>query len=105
MQLINSGKFLGNNKITIGDLSSDMVLQTLGKIYIQSGKNLKLLTDITSTIATADSSAIVVNSEQELNNLEYPGDGRFIYNTGNSILYLSYKDILLKKHSQQYHKF
>ena len=92
MQLINSGKFLGNNKITIGDLSSDMVLQTLGKIYIQSGKNLKLLTDITSTIATADSSAIVVNSEQELNNLEYPGDGRFIYNTGNSILYLSYKD-------------
>lgn len=92
MQLINSGKFLGNNKITIGDLSSDMVLQTLGKIYIQSGKNLKLLTDITSTIATADSNAIVVNSEQELNNLEYPGDGRFIYNTGNSILYLSYKD-------------
>ena len=92
MQLINSGKFLGNNKITIGDLSSDMILQTLGKIYIQSGKNLKLLTDVTSTIATADSSAIVVNSEQELNNLEYPGDGRFIYNTGNSILYLSYKD-------------
>ena len=93
MQLIKSEKFLGNNKILIGDLSSDMVLQTLGKIYIRSGNNLKLLTDITETIAQADpNNVIIVNSSQELDGLEYPGDGRFIYNSGNSVLYLTYKD-------------
>lgn len=92
MQLIKSEKFLGNNKILIGDLSSDMVLQTLGKIYIRSGNNLKLLTDITETIAQADPNVIIVNSSQELDSLEYPGDGRFIYNSGNSVLYLTYKD-------------
>lgn len=93
MQLIKSEKFLGNNKILIGDLSSDMVLQTLGKIYIRSGNNLKLLTDITETIAQADpSNVIIVNSSQELDSLEYPGDGKFIYNSGNSVLYLTYKD-------------
>ena len=95
MKLIKSEKFLGNNKILIGDLSSDMVLQTLGKIYIRSGNNLKLLTDITETIAQADPNVIIVNSSQELDSLEYPGDGRFIYNSGNSVLYLTYKDLSL----------
>lgn len=92
MQLIKSEEFLGNSKVMVGDLQSDMVLQTLGKIYIRSGKSLKLLTDLTETIANSDSNVIMVESTKELDSLEYPGDGKFIYNSGNSILYLSYKD-------------
>lgn len=92
MQLIKSEEILGNSKVLVGDLQSDMVLQTLGKIYIRSGKNLKLLTDIAEGIANSDAKVIIVNSTMQLELLEYPGDGRFVYNTGNSILYLTYKD-------------
>ena len=83
MQLIKSEEFLGNSKVMVGDLQSDMV---------RSGKSLKLLTDLTETIANSDSNVIMVESTKELDSLEYPGDGKFIYNSGNSILYLSYKD-------------
>ena len=35
--LIRSESFLGNIKTIIGDKSSDIVLETLGKVYIKFG--------------------------------------------------------------------
>ena len=48
--LIRSESFLGNIKTIIGDKSSDIVLETLGKVYIKFGNNLKLLNDLFSTL-------------------------------------------------------
>lgn len=96
--LIRSEPFLGNTKTIVGDKMADLVLETLGKVYIKFGRSTRLLNDLftlldKSTTNTEDirSKIIIVNSEQELRDLEYPGDGYFIYNTLTSILYLSYQ--------------
>ena len=96
--LIRSEPFLGNTKTIVGDKMADLVLETLGKVYIKFGRSTRLLNDLftlldKSTTNTEDirSKIIIVNSEQELRDLEYPGDGYFVYNTLTSILYLSYQ--------------
>ena len=55
--LIRSESFLGNIKTIIGDKSSDIVLETLGKVYIKFGNNLKLLNDLFSTLDKSRSKA------------------------------------------------
>ena len=94
--LIRTDYQLGNQKVVVGNITQDLVLETLGQIYIKSGKNLKLLQDITDTISSSSSSKtniIFVNNSQEqdqiLTSQKYPGDGAFVFNTITNILYLT----------------
>lgn len=96
--LIRSEPFLGNTKTIVGDKMADLVLETLGKVYIKFGRSTRLLNDLFTLLDKSTANAedirskiIIVNNEQELKDLEYPGDGYFIYNTLTSVLYLSYQ--------------
>ena len=94
--LIRSESFLGNIKTIIGDKSSDIVLETLGKVYIKFGNNLKLLNDLFSTLDKSSEdtkiseNTIITDTYQELIASKYPGDGIFGFCSNNKTLYMSF---------------
>lgn len=97
MDNLRTETLLGNKKVIVGNKYSDLVLETLGKVYIKSGNNFKLLTELIETLNKSDSSNIImVSSTTELENMKYPGDGHFIFSTLNKALYLSYDGRYIK---------
>lgn len=100
MENVRVDSLLGNKKVIVGNPYSDIVLETLGKVYIKSGRNCKLLDDVIKELATITekpqeevyAKTIIVNSVDELESLDYPGDGYLIYNSLNKSLYISYED-------------
>lgn len=97
MDNIRKESFLGNDKIIVGNKYSDLVLETLGKVYIKIGNNSRVLSDVLelldkNTESSIESQTIIVNSLQEMENMDYPGDGYFIYNTLTTTLYISYDE-------------
>lgn len=100
MENVRVDSLLGNKKVIVGNPYSDIVLETLGKVYIKSGRNCKLLDDVIKELATITeepqeeiyAKTIIVNSIDELESLDYPGDGYLIYNSPNKSLYISYED-------------
>lgn len=100
MENVRVDSLLGNKKVIVGNPYSDIVLETLGKVYIKSGRNCKLLDDVIKELATITekpqeevyAKIIIVNSVDELESLDYPGDGYLIYNSLNKSLYISYED-------------
>lgn len=93
--LIKQASFLGNTKTIVGDGTADLVLNTLGKVFVKIGRNTKVLTDLFSLLDTSTSSGAkitIVNSDTELSNLDYPGDGYFVYNSLTQILYICYNE-------------
>lgn len=91
MDFVRTDNILGNKKVIIGDKYTDLVLETLGKVYIKTGNKSQVLDQLISTlIQNADTpKTIIVNSEQEMNNMDYPGDGAFVYNKLNNSLYMA----------------
>lgn len=97
--LIKTDMLLGSPKVIVGENSSDLVLQTLGKVYIQSGGNFKLINDLFKLLDNVDDSdedslkvkILTVNNQDELISLEYPGDGYFCFNKHTQILYISFE--------------
>lgn len=91
MDFVRTDNILGNKKVIIGDKYTDLVLETLGKVYIKTGNKSQVLDQLISTlIQNADTpKTIIVNSEQEMNNMDYPGNGAFVYNKLNNSLYMA----------------
>lgn len=92
---VRTESFLGSDKVIVGNKYTDLVLETLGKVYIKTGNSSKVLSDVlklldASTESDVGSKTIIVHSTLEMEEMEYPGDGFFVYNTLNTTLYLSY---------------
>lgn len=89
--LIRKERFLGGEKIIVGDKRTDLILESLGKVYIKSGNSSRLLNDIISTIdklSKEDISATLILEEgQTINDIEFPGNGKLVYD--GTILYLT----------------
>ena len=47
-ELVRTETLFGSKKNIIGSTSTDLVLETLGKVYIKTGKSAKTLTEILS---------------------------------------------------------
>ena len=97
MENIRVESFLGNDKVIVGNKYTDLVLETLGKVYIKTGNNSRVLSDVLAlldkvTESEIKSQTIIVGSLLEMEQMEYPGDGFFIYNTLTSTLYISYDE-------------
>lgn len=97
MDNIRKETFLGNEKIIVGSKYSDLVLETLGKVYIKTGNSSRVLSDVLAlldkaTESSISSQTIIVGSLQEMQDMEYPGDGFFVYNTLTTTLYISYDE-------------
>lgn len=92
MENIRTESFLGNDKVIVGNKFTDLVLETLGKVYIKSGNSSKLLDDLLKTVDEAEvteENIIILDNTKQLEDLEYPGDGKFIFVKLTSILYIS----------------
>lgn len=97
MENIRVESFLGNDKVIVGNKYTDLVLETLGKVYIKTGNNSRVLSDVLKLLdqvqeSEIKSQTIIVGSLLEMEQMEYPGDGFFIYNTLTSTLYVSYDE-------------
>lgn len=97
MENIRTEAFLGGNKVIVGNKYTDLVLETLGKVYIKTGNNSRVLSDVLAlldktTESELKSQIIIVGSLLEMEQMEYPGDGFFIYNTLTTTLYISYDE-------------
>lgn len=80
-----------NGQIITGNKFSNLVLETLGKIYIKTGNKSEVLDNlIQRLISEADKpKTIFVNNESEMKDMKYPGDGAFIYNKLTDSLYMA----------------
>lgn len=95
MENIRTESFLGSDKVIIGNKYTDLVLETLGKVYIKTGNSSRVLSDVLKLLdqvqdSEIQSQTIIVGSTLEMEQMEYPGDGFFVYNTLTTTLYLSY---------------
>lgn len=96
-QLIKTEQLLGKSAVVVGDKYANLVLETLGKVYIKSGNNFKLLNDLfklldqinASTDNDTKDSAIIIEQGQSIKDIDYPGEGVFIFDTNTQILYIS----------------
>lgn len=97
MENIRVESFLGNDKVIVGNKYTDLVLETLGKVYIKTGNSSRVLSDVLAlldkvTESEIKSQTIIVGSLLEMEQMEYPGDGFFVYNTLTTTLYISYDE-------------
>ena len=96
MENVRVDSLLGNKKVIVGNPCSDIVLETLGKVYVKTGNNLKVLSDVLKLLDQANekdsTGTIIVDSQSAMEEMEYPGDGRFIFNTLTKTLYISYDE-------------
>ncbi len=97
MENIRTETFLGSDKVIVGNKYTDLVLETLGKVYIKTGNSSRVLSDVLKLLDQVqepdiESQTIIVGSTQEMEEMEYPGDGFFVYNTLTSTLYITYDE-------------
>jgi len=82
----------GKNVNVVGNVSADLVLESLGKIYIKSRNSAKTLDEIISSITsgsaeTIANNTIIIDSLDELDKMIVK-DGAFIYDKSTKILYI-----------------
>lgn len=97
MENIRTETFLGSDKVIVGNKYADLVLETLGKVYIKAGNNSRVLSDVLKLLdqvqeADIKNQTIIVGSVLEMEQMEYPGDGFFVYNTLTTTLYIAYDE-------------
>lgn len=96
MENVRVDSLLGNKKVIVGNPYSDIVLETLGKVYVKTGNNLKVLSDVLKLLEQSNekdsTGTIIVDSQSAMEEMEYPGDGKFIFNTFTKTLYISYDE-------------
>lgn len=97
MENIRTETFLGSDKVIVGNKYTDLVLETLGKVYIKTGNSSRVLSDVLKLLdqvqeSDIKSQTIIVGSTLEMEQMEYPGDGFFIYNTLTTTLYIAYDE-------------
>lgn len=96
MENVRVDSLLGNKKVIVGNSYSDIVLETLGKVYVKTGNNLKVLSDVLKLLEQSNekdsTGTIIVDSQSAMEEMEYPGDGKFIFNTLTKTLYISYDE-------------
>lgn len=95
MENIRTETFLGSDKVIVGNKYTDLVLETLGKVYIKTGNSSRVLSDVLKLLdqvqeSDIKSQTIIVGSTLEMEQMEYPGDGFFVYNTLTTTLYIAY---------------
>ena len=82
---------LGSPKNIIGTSKADLILETLGKVYIKSGKSTKTLNEIIKNMMKSSSTNNIIVKDS-IEDMEYPGDGWFVFEGSTKSLYFTYED-------------
>lgn len=96
MDAIREENLLGNRKVIVGKATEDLVLETLGKVYIKSGRNFTLLNEIIDKITklsdginsgkvTSNSIVYIINNLKEIGT--YP-EGSLVFDNQTESLYI-----------------
>lgn len=91
--LVRQGSLLGGTKNIVGNKYADLVLETLGKVYIKTGNSSRVLNDIFKLLDKINneedpkSKTLIVES---LDDIDYPGDGTLIFDVKKKALYIAY---------------
>lgn len=94
--LVRTSNLFGSPKNMVGNTQSDLILESLGKIYVKTGKQTRLLNDLFKLLdKTLSEPSEVVSSKviitQDLKTLEYPYDGALVYDSKQKALYIAYQ--------------
>ena len=96
MSNIREENILGGKRVIVGNPTSDLVLETLGKVFIKQGRSfvdfntyMKNIQSVSSKKSEAENNVIICTRDQ-LNDLKtnYPGDGKLVFNTDDLTLYI-----------------
>ena len=95
-ELVRTSSLFGSPKNILGNTKSDLILESLGKIYVKTGKQTKVLNDLfklldknfSEPVEQVSSKAIITS---DLKSLEYPHDGALVYDSKNKALYIAYQ--------------
>ena len=90
--LVRTTNMLGNIKNVVGNNTADLVLETLGKVYIKTGKQTRVLNDVFKLLEginsnNGNSKTIITRN---IKTIQYPGDGYLVFDTQENALYISY---------------
>ncbi len=90
--LVRTEDLLGSRKNVIGNVNADIILETLGKVYIKTGKQTRVLNDVFKLLdginsSNAGSKTVITKN---LTSLKYPGDGYLVFDSKENALYISY---------------
>lgn len=99
-EFTRKASLFGGPKVVLGTESTDLVLETLGKIYIKTGKKARLLNDVFKLLdglndpaENVGSKTLIVETLKQLKTeIKYPGDGYLIFVSEEKALYISYDD-------------
>jgi len=101
-ELITKESLMGAQKVVVGDGTADLILNTLGKVYIKAGGRFKLLDDlitelssVTVTTPVIVSNLTLLQTDEDLLTLVYPGDGKFVFIQSSQNLYITVNGIYL----------
>lgn len=90
MNYIREEQLLGNRKVIVGTKYNDLVLETLGKVYVKSGNTFKQLSELLSKQKEqTKENVIVVDSVSQMQDMQYPEEGTFVYVKNSQSLYLA----------------
>lgn len=95
MELIKKENLTGSTKVVVGDNFNDLVLRTLGKIYVQTGSKFSLLTDYIDKVVESSATSeklILLKTTDDLTADNYPGDNFFVFVTDSKNLYITLND-------------
>lgn len=87
---VKKEQILGSNKIVVGEKYNDLVLRTLGKVYIQTGSSIALLNDVINKMAKSEvskSNLTIVAKDEDVNS-SGAADESFIFVQSSANLYI-----------------
>ena len=96
MNGVREENLLGGQKVIVGKITEDLILETLGKVYIRNGRNFTLLNDIIQKVeelySGIDSGTVEIGSSvyfiENLDEMgEYP-DGSLVFDKQTEYLYM-----------------
>lgn len=94
--LVRNESYIGKKYNFVGTKATDLILETIGKVYVKQQNKMTLLDDFIKQIVNKGSnnksSIMILGPDQSLPLSEYPGDGVIIYDPTTQVLYITYED-------------
>ena len=94
--LVRNESYIGKKYNFVGTKATDLILETIGKVYVKQQNKMTLLDDFIKQIVNKGSnnksSIMILGPDQSLPLSEYPGDGIIIYDPTTQVLYITYED-------------
>lgn len=93
--LVRNESYIGKKYNFVGTVQTDLILETIGKVYIKQQNKMTRLDQLVEQIINkhqAESPIIILGEDQSIPLATYPGEGVLIYDPINQLLYITYDE-------------